>query len=976
MAKSDDYGEDEELRASLRSLHGEDSAAELSDSDSDEFGDVSPNSQQQQSKKQFRSPHHEYLEKRARERSRERRRQRLAMEQQARQRQQSERENMRQMPPVERMLHTDFFDFSEHPRVFCAPHPRLIQVLPPLSQLCPMAPHVPLQPNVAGLQAFIFASPGQRSHMEDRYCIDFDGPWRGLFGVFDGHAGASAAHICALKFPSYLARAYENISNSDAETAYAQMSKNWGMPPRPYQPRQRRSRRSSSQPHSCHLRPDYSEPEADASDCSPKKDARHYAGMRPLRDSELPPDCTASVKEAERTIPRPPEVPLHPPTIRQALAMATRKCELRVLQHAARRRHSAGTTLCVACVLGNLLHVANLGDSRCVLSRGGVAFPLSVDHVPRAPREQARIALCNGTIHDREHMREKRRKRRRRQEALCRGSNGVTPSKLPRFRERRTPVSTSPSKSPKHHAQHSPSLMPSKQTFPSSNEISGCRPEHSHEGPHKSRVTVASVLEIHMRDELSFRARSIRDFGERAHVEDMLALVRRQINHNKKLLKLLRRQDRREWRPLELSVLGPQQLQSKRKLREKLRHRRPQQRQLHQQHESEQQAATRDVALQRNSAEATTPQDAPFHTSSRSRSSWRRWRNTPLSSSASDEDDNSCNWLRCCIFGRGLNSDDEKMSRGHSVEMQEARSVSPPEMYMGGRDSHIYRRKPRNKRKFVTGYPLPPVGPSPSPDELVTQERVMPSTLTLTRSIGDSRFKRRSLEITHEQEGVLANLPDIMSIELHEDDEFLIIATDGFWSVVSNEEAVRRVRAEAMLSGSSGQRIAEVLVNLALQKGSKDNCTVMLVFFTHHNAEHFAHTRAEEERSCPAVIMNDELDARHPRRHLRHLWHLSRHQRELLLHLARPTSLLRRTHRHSCLHRRRRRLRHRRGSASIASSGSVAAKGASTAAEAGQTRISVIDDDSEDSDAIDEGHELLRDSRCNCTAPPEDAYTW
>ena len=44
--------------------------------------------------------------------------------------------------------------------------------------------------------------------------------------------------------------------------------------------------------------------------------------------------------------------------------------------------------------------VANAGDSRCVLSRGGVAVDLSEDHAPTLDRERARIEKAGGVITD------------------------------------------------------------------------------------------------------------------------------------------------------------------------------------------------------------------------------------------------------------------------------------------------------------------------------------------------------------------------------------------------------------------------------------------------------------------------------------------------------------------------------------------------------------------------------------------------
>jgi serine/threonine protein phosphatase PrpC len=44
------------------------------------------------------------------------------------------------------------------------------------------------------------------------------------------------------------------------------------------------------------------------------------------------------------------------------------------------------------------LYVANAGDSRCVLARGGKAIPLSFDHKPENEEERKRIEHAGSTI--------------------------------------------------------------------------------------------------------------------------------------------------------------------------------------------------------------------------------------------------------------------------------------------------------------------------------------------------------------------------------------------------------------------------------------------------------------------------------------------------------------------------------------------------------------------------------------------------
>jgi protein phosphatase 1G len=60
----------------------------------------------------------------------------------------------------------------------------------------------------------------------------------------------------------------------------------------------------------------------------------------------------------------------------------------------------AGCTAVVALILGNELFVANAGDSRCVLARGGSAIDMSTDHKTTLPGEAERIRRAGGTIYE------------------------------------------------------------------------------------------------------------------------------------------------------------------------------------------------------------------------------------------------------------------------------------------------------------------------------------------------------------------------------------------------------------------------------------------------------------------------------------------------------------------------------------------------------------------------------------------------
>nr|AJF34633.1 putative negative ABA regulator protein [Populus euphratica] len=106
--------------------------------------------------------------------------------------------------------------------------------------------------------------------------------------------------------------------------------------------------------------------------------------------------------------------------------------------------------------------------------------------------------------------------------------------------------------------------------------------------------------------------------------------------------------------------------------------------------------------------------------------------------------------------------------------------------------------------------------------------------LAMSRSIGDRYLKPWIIPE-----------PEVMFIPRAKEDECLILASDGLWDVMSNEEACDLARKRILVwhkkngvalssSRSEGidpaaQAAAEYLSNRALQKGSKDNITVIVV---------------------------------------------------------------------------------------------------------------------------------------------------
>uniref|UniRef100_A0A7I4B5P4 PPM-type phosphatase domain-containing protein n=1 Tax=Physcomitrium patens TaxID=3218 RepID=A0A7I4B5P4_PHYPA len=85
--------------------------------------------------------------------------------------------------------------------------------------------------------------------------------------------------------------------------------------------------------------------------------------------------------------------------------------------------------------------------------------------------------------------------------------------------------------------------------------------------------------------------------------------------------------------------------------------------------------------------------------------------------------------------------------------------------------------------------------------------------LNMTRAFGDYSIKEH-----------LSVEPDIWDNILTDDDDFFVVASDGLWNVMSNDEAVEHVLAQTTAEGA-----AKVLAAAALRRGSRDDISVLVV---------------------------------------------------------------------------------------------------------------------------------------------------
>lgn len=99
---------------------------------------------------------------------------------------------------------------------------------------------------------------------------------------------------------------------------------------------------------------------------------------------------------------------------------------------------------------------------------------------------------------------------------------------------------------------------------------------------------------------------------------------------------------------------------------------------------------------------------------------------------------------------------------------------------------------------------------------LVLKNRVN-GVLAVTRSLGDTYMKL-----------LVIGVPFTTATEITADDEFIIIACDGLWDVVSDKHACK-LAAESFKQGYSPLQVAKKLCQFAIELSTTDNVTVMVV---------------------------------------------------------------------------------------------------------------------------------------------------
>ncbi|CAH6719248.1 protein phosphatase 2C homolog 1 [[Candida] jaroonii] len=99
---------------------------------------------------------------------------------------------------------------------------------------------------------------------------------------------------------------------------------------------------------------------------------------------------------------------------------------------------------------------------------------------------------------------------------------------------------------------------------------------------------------------------------------------------------------------------------------------------------------------------------------------------------------------------------------------------------------------------------------------LILKNRVN-GILAVTRSLGDSYMKE-----------LVVGTPFTTSTEIYDTDEFMILACDGVWDVISDVKAVEIVK-ESFTKSDDPEVAAKKLCQIAMDNSTTDNITVMVV---------------------------------------------------------------------------------------------------------------------------------------------------
>lgn len=101
-------------------------------------------------------------------------------------------------------------------------------------------------------------------------------------------------------------------------------------------------------------------------------------------------------------------------------------------------------------------------------------------------------------------------------------------------------------------------------------------------------------------------------------------------------------------------------------------------------------------------------------------------------------------------------------------------------------------------------------------------------SLAVSRALGDYDFK--NAKELGQCEQLVSPEPEIFCQDRDPADEFLVLACDGVWDVMSNANLCQFVHSRMQISDSL-EDIANQVIDTCLHKGSRDNMSIIIIAF-------------------------------------------------------------------------------------------------------------------------------------------------
>ncbi|KAG6608311.1 putative protein phosphatase 2C 60, partial [Cucurbita argyrosperma subsp. sororia] len=133
-------------------------------------------------------------------------------------------------------------------------------------------------------------------------------------------------------------------------------------------------------------------------------------------------------------------------------------------------------------------------------------------------------------------------------------------------------------------------------------------------------------------------------------------------------------------------------------------------------------------------------------------------------------------------------------------------------------------------------------------------------SLNLARAIGDMEFKQNKF-LPAEKQIITAN-PDVTTVELCDDDEFIVIACDGIWDCMSNQQLVDFIHEQLQSESKLSVVVERVLDNcLAPSTAGGEGCDNMTMILVQLKKDIQSNSSVDEQTSPATATATTKPDS-------------------------------------------------------------------------------------------------------------------